>query len=82
MQIKDILVRLNGVDYNTRNIVSFYKYQNPVTKKLFIVLTLVASVYKGTGVNNNIVSVLCDSEEKRDSKYDSLLDAFGSWSDM
>ena len=31
MQIKDRLVQIRGVQYNTRNIVSFYKHQNPVT---------------------------------------------------
>ena len=76
MQIKDRLVRLNGVDNNTRNIVSFYKYQNPSTKRLFIVLTLVAAVDKGTGVDNKKASVLYDSEEDRTSDFKLLMSCF------
>ena len=82
MQIKDRLVQIRGVQYNTRNIVSFYKHQNPVTKKFFIILNLTAAVYKGTGTNNNVVNVLYDNEKQRDNSYESILDAFGTWSDM
>tara|TARA_Y100000593_G_scaffold53127_1_gene99549 strand:- start:3208 stop:3444 length:237 start_codon:yes stop_codon:yes gene_type:complete len=78
MQIKDRLVQIRNVQYNTRNIVSFYKYQNPATKKFFIVLTLVAA----TDTGSNVFNVLYDNEKQRDNSYNSILDAFGSWSDM
>ena len=72
----DRAISLGGTIYNTRHIVSFYKYQNPSTKRLFIVLTLVAAVDKGTGVDNNKASVLYDSEEDRTSDFKLLMSCF------
>ena len=65
----DRAISLGGTIYNTRHIVSFYKYQNPATKRLFIVLTLVAAIEEEQ-------SVVYDSEEDRTSDFKLLMSCF------
>ena len=65
----DKAISLGGTIYNTRHIVSFYKYQNPATKRLFIVLTLVAAIEEEQ-------SVVYDNEEDRTSDFKLLMSCF------
>ena len=62
----------NGIVYSIRHIMSFYKYQNPATKDLFIILSL---------SNGDKDSIKYESATDRTGEFRLLMDCFefGDW---
>ena len=57
----------NDIVYSIRHIMSFYKYQNPATKDLFIILSL---------SNGDKDSIKYDTESERTDEFFLLMDCF------